>query len=82
MLVFGLVCVTLCLCGFCINLDEEDRAGCFAFLSFGGLVTVYVLQLFLMVSWVGLQFVMGYFLIVLTFFLVWRYNYIQELINV
>ena len=33
---------------------EEERAGCFALLSFGCLVTVNVLSLFLTVPWIGL----------------------------
>ena len=47
-LVFVLVCTPLY---FCNHHDEEERAGCFAFLC---LVTVNVLYLFLMVTWVGL----------------------------
>ena len=40
------------------HLDEKDGDDCFAFIvSFGCLVTVNVLWLFLMVAWVGLQFV-------------------------
>ena len=39
----------------CNDLDEEKRAGCFAFIVFACLVTVNVLWLFLMVPWVGLQ---------------------------
>ena len=50
----------------CNHVDEEERAGCFASLSFGCLVTVNVLWLFLTVSWVGLQCVMWYFLILLS----------------
>ena len=34
MLVFVLVCITLCPFQFCNHLDEEDRAGCFAFIVF------------------------------------------------
>ena len=34
MLVFVLVCVTLCLLQFCNYLDKEERAGCFAFIVF------------------------------------------------
>ena len=49
---------------YCNHLDEEERAGCFAFilLSFGCLVTVNVLQLLFVVPWVGLQFVIEVFL--------------------
>ena len=32
--VFALVCITLCPLWFCIHLDEEKRAGCFAFIVF------------------------------------------------
>ena len=41
MLIFVLS-LLLCLFQFCNHLDEEERAGCFAFLSFGCLVTVNV----------------------------------------
>ena len=40
---------------FCNYLHEKEKAGCFAFLSSGCLVTVNVLWLFLTVPWVGLQ---------------------------
>ena len=45
MLVFVLMCITLYPFYFCSHLDEEERAGCFAFilLSFGYFVTVNVL---------------------------------------
>ena len=43
------------------SLDEEERAGCFALLSIGCLVTVNVLWLFLMVLWVGLKCVIEVF---------------------
>ena len=43
------------------HLDEEERAGCFAFLCFRCLVTVNDLWLFLMVPWVGLQHVIVVF---------------------
>ena len=61
MFVFVLVCITLCLFLFCNHLEEDERAGCFALLSYGCLVTVYVLWLFLMVSWVSLQWVIVVF---------------------
>ena len=34
MLVFVLVCITLCPFKFCNHLDEEERAGCFASIVF------------------------------------------------
>ena len=34
MLVFVLVCNTLCPFKFCTHLDEEERSGCFAFIVF------------------------------------------------
>ena len=34
MLVFVLVCITLCPFQFCDHLDEKERAGCFAFVVF------------------------------------------------
>ena len=34
MLVFVWVCITLCPFWFCNHLDEEERAGCFAFIVF------------------------------------------------
>ena len=40
MLVFVLVCITLCHFKFCNQLDEDERAGCFALLSLGCFVTV------------------------------------------
>ena len=33
-LVFVLVCITLCPFQFCNHLDKEERAGCFAFVAF------------------------------------------------
>ena len=32
MFVFVLGCITLCPFSFCIHLEEEERAGCFAFI--------------------------------------------------
>ena len=61
MFVFVLVCITLCPFWFFNHLDEEERAGCFALLSFGYLVTTYALWLFLTVPLVGLQFVIVIF---------------------
>ena len=46
----------------CNHLEEEGRAGCFAFVSYECLVTVYVVWLFLTVPWVGLQCVIVVFL--------------------
>ena len=37
MLVFALVCINLCPFSLCDQINEEDRAGCFAFLSFGSI---------------------------------------------
>ena len=34
MLVFVLVCISLCPFYFCNHLDKEERAGCFAFIVF------------------------------------------------
>ena len=34
MLVFILVCINLCPLKFCSHLNEEERAGCFAFIVF------------------------------------------------
>ena len=45
-LVFFLVCITLCPLEFCNHLDEEKRAGCFALIVLS-LVTVNVLWHFL-----------------------------------
>ena len=59
MLVFDLVCTTLCPFKFCNHLDEEERA--LLLLSFRCLVSVYVLWLFLTVSLVGIQFVIVVF---------------------
>ena len=61
MFVFVLVCITLCSFKFCNHLNEEERAGCLAFIVFGCLDTVSVLWLFLTVPWVGLQFVIVVF---------------------
>ena len=44
----------------CNHLDEEERVGCFAFIVFL-MPSVNVLWLFLMVPWVGLQFVIVVF---------------------
>ena len=49
MFVFVLVCITLCSFKFCNHLNEEERAGCLAFIVFGCLDTVSVLWLFLTV---------------------------------
>ena len=53
--VFVSVCITLCPFQFFNHLDKEERAGCFAFLSFGSLVTIHCIWLFLTVPWVCLQ---------------------------
>ena len=62
----------------CNHLKEEKRAGCFAFLSYECLVTVYVLWLFLTVTWVGLQCVIVVFLIILTYFLFYLVAYFKK----
>ena len=69
MLVFVLVCITLCPFEFYNHLDEEENAGIFAFIVFVCLDTVNVLWLSLMVSCVGLQFVIEVFLVILTYLL-------------
>ena len=53
--VFVLVCKTLCSFQFSNHLEEYLRAGCFSLLSYGCLVTVNVLWLFITVLWAGLQ---------------------------
>ena len=58
-LVFDLVCTTLCPFKFCNDLDEKERA--LLLLSFRCLVSVYVLWLFFTVSWVGIQVVIVVF---------------------
>ena len=60
-LVFVLLCITLYPFQFCNHLKEEEKAGCFALLSYEYLVTVYVLFLFLTVPWSGLQYVIVVF---------------------
>ena len=72
------LCTSQCLWGFCVclfgmhyfvsflvynHLEDEEPAGCFAFVVLPSecLVTVYVLWLFLTVPWVGLQCVIGVF---------------------
>ena len=55
MLVFILVCITLCPFWFCNHFVEEEGAGFFALMSFLCLVAVNVRWLFLTVPWVGLQ---------------------------
>ena len=49
---YALLCV---LSSFAIILKRKRGLFCFAFVSYGHLVTVYVLWLFLTVPWVGLQ---------------------------
>ena len=56
-LVFALVCITLCPSSFEIILTRKRELVALLSLSFGCLVTVNVLWLFLTVPWVGLQFV-------------------------
>ena len=58
MLVFVLVCHTLC--DFCLYPDEEEKAGCFALIAIC-LISVNVLWLLLMLPWVGLQLVIVVF---------------------
>ena len=46
---------------FCNHFEEEEKAGCVAILSHRCIVTLNVLWLFLMVPWVGLQYVIVIF---------------------
>ena len=55
MLVFILVCITLCAFQFCNHLEQEKGAGCFALIVLC-LVTVNVLWLFLTVQCVLVVF--------------------------
>ena len=71
MLVFVLVCITLCPFYVCNNLDEEERAGCFAFIVLG-IVTVSVMWLFLIILWAGLQCVIVVFPVNTHFFIVYQ----------
>ena len=61
MFVFVLVCITLCTFYFAIILTKKRGLVTLLLLSFGYLATVHVLWLFLMVSCVGLQFVIMVF---------------------
>ena len=61
MFFFVLVCTTLIQNKFCNHLEDEERAGCFAFIVYECSVTVYVLWLFLTVPWVDLQYVIVVF---------------------
>ena len=59
--VFVLLCITLCPFKFCNHLEEEEKTGCFAIMSYRCIVYVNVLWLFLTVLWVGLQCVIVVF---------------------
>ena len=52
-----LLCITLCPSSFAIIIEEEERAGCFAFI----VLRMSWLWLFLEVLWVGLQCVIVVF---------------------
>ena len=43
------------------QLEEEEKAGCFAIISYRCIVTINVMWLFLTVRCVGLQYVIGAF---------------------
>ena len=58
MLIFVLVCITW----FCNHLGEEKRVVALLLLSFGCLVTLNALWLFITVPWVSLQCVIVVFL--------------------
>ena len=60
-LVLVLVYITLNPFLFCNHLQEEERGGCFLLLSYGCLVTVSALWLFLTVPWVVLRCVIVVF---------------------
>ena len=55
MFAFVLLCITLCPFWFCNHLEEEERAGCFAF------IVLRMSCYFLMVPWVGLRCVIMVF---------------------
>ena len=57
MLVFVLVCITLCPFSFAIILTRKRELSALLLLSFGCLATINILWLFLTVPLVGLQFV-------------------------
>ena len=69
-LVFVLVCVSLFLSNFTIILTKKRGLVVLLLLSFVCLGTVNVLLLFLTVPWVVLHFLLLYFLIILTYFLI------------
>ena len=60
-MVFGLVSITLCPFFFAIILTKKRELVALLSLSFGCLVTVNILQLFIKVPWAGLQFVIVVF---------------------
>ena len=73
----GVLCLSLfwyalfyALSSFAIILKRKRERVVLLLLSYGYLVTVNVLCLFLMMQWVGLEFMIVYFLIILTNFLV------------
>ena len=61
MFIFVLLCITLCPFEFCNHLEEEEKTGCLAFIVLQMYFSIYVLWLFLMVPWVGLQCVIVVF---------------------
>ena len=72
MFVFVLVYVAMCLSSFDIILTRKRELVGLLLPSFGCLRSVNVIWLFLKVSWVGLQFVIGYFLIIVPYFFLWK----------
>ena len=71
-LVMVLVYVAMCLSSFEIILTRKRELVVLLLLSFGCFGTVNIMWLSLKVSWVGLQFVIGYFLIIVTYFFLWK----------
>ena len=61
MVLSSLIYTTLCPFYFCNHLEEEERAGCLAFIVLQCLVTVNILWLFLMVPRVCLQYMIVVF---------------------
>ena len=62
MFAFVLLSITLCPYYFCNRLEEEEKADSLLLLSYGCIVTINILWLFLTVLWVGLQYVIVVFL--------------------
>ena len=66
--VFDLLCIACVHSSFAIILKRTRKLFALLLLSYGCIVTVNVLLLFLTVPWVGLQIVIVVFLIILTYF--------------